>query len=298
VTTIFQRLIGRQKPGSDESEATASFPSYDPSPAPEQAKSIKALDWTFGAAQSVGRQREHNEDALFTFGSHLSYEERQAFLGLFIVADGMGGHENGELASGLAIQTMAQQIIGSVYSSFLLNQASPEIAALKNLMLESIQEANLAVKKHVPGGGTTLTALLIYKDQLYLTHVGDSRAYHISQDSAHKVLTRDHTLVRQLVELGQISSEEAEVHPQRNILSMALGQWEPLEPDFSCLPIPAQGELLICSDGLWGVVSEKKIAQLIQATNNPQSACLSLIEAANQAGGPDNITAILIHIPD
>lgn len=297
MTTIFQKLLGRQRPVSDETEATTPLSSVVPA-ITEQKDPNKSLDWTFGSAQSVGCLRDHNEDALYTFGSHLSYEDRQSFLGLFIVADGMGGHANGELASGLAVQIMAQHIIGGVYNGFLWDQPPTETDSLRNLMLEGVQQANQAVKKHVPGGGTTLTALLIYKDYLILTHVGDSRAYQFRRDGTHQLLTRDHSLVRQLVELGQLTDEEASVHPQRNILSMAIGQWEPLDPDFNSLPLPSEGFIMICSDGLWGVVPETKIVQIIQAANNPQIACQELITAANQAGGPDNITVILVRVPD
>jgi PPM family protein phosphatase len=298
VTTIFQKLLGRQKPTADNGEATTPISSNAAVPAPETFPQNEALDWTFGAAQSVGRRRSHNEDALFTFGAQLSYADRQAFLGLFIVADGMGGHVNGELASSLAVQVMSQRVVSGVFSSFISGQVLPGDDVVSQLMLDSLQEANLAVKKQVPGGGTTLTALLTLNNKLYLTHVGDTRAYLFGSDLPHQILTRDHSLVKQLVELGQLSDEEAAIHPQRNILSMAVGQWEPLEPDFNLLPLPARGYILICSDGLWGVLSENQITQIIHTNREPRAVCQGLIDAANQAGGPDNISAVLIRIPD
>lgn len=113
-----------------------------------------------------------------------------------------------------------------------------------------------------------------------------------------EVLTRDHSLVQRLVELGQITDAEAAVHPQKNVLYRALGQGEPFSPDISTSPIPPNGYLLICSDGLWGVVPEEEITRIIFEAANPQEACSALVAAANEAGGPDNITAILVHLPD
>ena len=131
-----------------------------------------------------------------------------------------------------------------------------------------------------------------------IAHVGDSRAYTVSEDGQVEVLTRDHSLVQRLVELGQITDEEAAVHPQKNVLYRALGQGEPFSPDIRTIPTPQHGYLLICSDGLWGVVPEEQIIKIILESENPQDACSALVAAANEAGGPDNITAILVHLPD
>jgi serine/threonine protein phosphatase PrpC len=111
-------------------------------------------------------------------------------------------------------------------------------------------------------------------------------------------LTRDHSFVNRLVELGQISTEEAAVHPQRNVLYRALGQGEPFEADISTTPMSHSGYLLICSDGLWGVVPDEKLSEMIMESGSPQEACSKMIAAANEAGGPDNITAVLIRMPD
>ncbi len=276
------------------------YPSDQPdrsSASPNQSGPGNPIGWTIASAQSVGRQREHNEDALFTLGSQLAFEDTRTFFGFFAVADGMGGHEDGEIASGLAVHTLAEKVIGSIYSDFLSGQAKLPALSPQEILLDGTQEANRVIKRQVPGGGTTLTALLIYQNQFHLIHVGDSRAYLFAPDGTAQVLTRDHSFVRQLVDLGQLSTEEAAIHPQRNILSMALGQWEPLEPDYLSEKLPESGYLLLCSDGLWGVVPEKEISQIIQSSNDLQDACQELILAANQAGGPDNITAILIRIP-
>jgi protein phosphatase len=132
---------------------------------------------------------------------------------------------------------------------------------------------------------------------MIIAHVGDSRAYSIDSQGKIEALTRDHSLVKRLVELGQISREEAAIHPQRNVLYRALGQGEPFDPDIKRMQIPENGYLLICSDGLWGVVPEEEIAKVIITSATPDLACQALIDAANAAGGPDNITAILIQLP-
>jgi protein phosphatase len=138
---------------------------------------------------------------------------------------------------------------------------------------------------------------LILGEQITLAHVGDSRAYHIDKDGQMEVLTRDHSLVRRLEELGQITHEEAAVHPQRNVLYRALGQGEPFDPDIKTMHVPGGGHLLICSDGLWGVISEADIKTIVTGHLQLDEACQALVDAANAAGGPDNITAILVRLP-
>jgi serine/threonine protein phosphatase PrpC len=131
-----------------------------------------------------------------------------------------------------------------------------------------------------------------------IAHVGDSRAYALFPDGQTRVLTRDHSLVKRLVELGQITSEEADVHPQRNVLYRALGQGEPVDAEVISIPFPRSGHLLLCSDGLWGVIPETQVMEIISSASSPSQACQALVEAANQAGGPDNITVILLRLPD
>jgi protein phosphatase len=131
-----------------------------------------------------------------------------------------------------------------------------------------------------------------------IAHIGDSRAYQIDADSNSQVLTTDHSLVQRLQELGQISSDEAAVHPQRNVLYRALGQADPISAEFVTAPIPSSGYLVLCSDGLWGVVSDDKMVDIITTAASPQQASQELVEAANAAGGPDNISVIVIEIPE
>lgn len=250
-----------------------------------------------GCAQSIGLQREHNEDSLFTLTTSLTSENGNLPFGLFIVADGMGGHQYGEVASGIAVRTLASYVVEKMYLSLLsLEPKSPE-EPLREIMSDGVQAAHKAILKSVNGGGTTLTSTLVIGDKMILAHVGDSRAYTVYQNGEIKALTRDHSLVNRLVELGQLSIEEAAIHPQRNVLYRALGQGEPFETDIDTISLEGVDYVLLCSDGLWNVVGEEEIRSTVQSSSKPEMACQKLIDAANSAGGPDNITAVLIRIP-
>lgn len=250
-----------------------------------------------GCAQSVGRQRDHNEDALFTLTTTLTSDYGNVPFGLYIVADGMGGHQHGEVASGIAIRVVAGMVVRKLYTTLLSLKHSPPEQSLLEIMQEGVLEAHRAITRQVPGGGTTMTAVLILGNQMTVAHVGDSRAYAISQNDAMTVLTRDHSLVKRLVELGRITTDEAAIHPQKNVLYRALGQGEPFDPDLNTMQLPDSGYILLCSDGLWGVVPDEDIHRLVLDAQNPEDACTKLVDAANEAGGPDNITAILVRLP-
>ncbi len=251
-----------------------------------------------GCGRSVGRQRENNEDALFAFTAILDGEGESRPFGIYIVADGMGGHEYGQEASDVAVRAMSSHMMEKIYTPLFSVKPEMPFEPLQEIMEEGVMEANQAVLRGAPGGGTTLTAILIIGKQMTIAHVGDSRAYGIYLDGRIQTLTRDHSLVKRLEELGQITSEEAELHPQKHVLYRALGQGEPFKPDIHTSPIPHPGYLLICSDGLWGVIEEDELFRLVTSAPSPQRACAHMIEAANAAGGPDNITAILIRMPE
>jgi serine/threonine protein phosphatase PrpC len=248
-----------------------------------------------GCAQSIGKQRDHNEDCLFAFSVTTGGEANSAPLGLFIVADGMGGHQYGEVASSTAIRTMANYLLKR-FHAYLINPSEGMEEPLQEIMRSAIIEAQRAVTQAAPGSGTTMTAALVLGQQMTIAHVGDSRAYTIRADGRVEVLTRDHSLVKRLEELGQISSEEAAVHPNRNVLYRALGQGEVLEPDIFTIPFPQPGYLLLCSDGLWSVLSDNNLCDLVTSAPNLHIACQNLITAANDAGGPDNISAVLVQL--
>jgi serine/threonine protein phosphatase PrpC len=249
-----------------------------------------------GTAQSTGLERSHNEDSLFVMQGNSAGDQSLPSFGLFIVADGMGGHRAGEVASAISVRRVAHRITQeSILHLFNTNDGT-QLPPLQDLVRSALEDANDAVVERVPGGGTTLTAALILGHQVIIGHVGDSRAYIISENEA-KVITRDHSLVERLRELGQLSDDEAATHPQRNVLYRAIGQGANLEVDVFSHPVPSNGYLLVCSDGLWGVVPEDDIQRIVINNSNPQTACEKLVQAANAAGGPDNITAILVRFP-
>ena len=301
MTGIIHKLFGVQKPtksdASDERDEDAVESSGVRFQVPDGDEEVELPQLITGCAQSVGRQRDHNEDALFTLTTNLASNQTRLPIGLYIVADGMGGHKQGEIASGLAVRTLGTQIINKVFLTLINPKPIPPTDSIQEIMFAGMQDAHRNIIKEAPGSGTTLTAALIVGQQMTIAHVGDSRIYHVTEDGKIQALTRDHSLVMRMIELGQLTAEEAAIHPQRNVLYRALGQGEPFEPDIDSYPLPATGYLLLCSDGLWGVVAEEEIAQLVANTTNLQQTCQLLIDAANESGGPDNITAILVHLP-
>ena len=266
--------------------------------APVQPKRLDLTQFIVGCGHSVGQQRDHNEDSLFTLTTNLIAADTQIPFGLYIIADGMGGHQHGEIASGIAARTLAAEVIHNIYLSYTGLEEIQSENSVQEILQQGVQQAHRAILTQAQGGGTTLTAALLMGDKMTIAHVGDSRAYIICADGIREPLTQDHSLVKRLEELGQITADEAAVHPQRNVLYRALGQGEAFKPDIATFALPRACHLLICSDGLWGVISERELLRLVNSAPNPQQACQSLADAANAAGGPDNISMILVRLPD
>jgi serine/threonine protein phosphatase PrpC len=259
------------------------------------AQHIEPQQFMYGCGQSIGKQREHNEDCIYALSIAVGGEKSSSPFGLFIVADGMGGHQYGEVASAMAVRTMGGYILKRFHPT-LVDPVTTMEESIQDLMRSAINEANKAVSQAAPGSGTTLTAALVLGQQMTIGHVGDSRAYAIHSYGGGEALTRDHSLVKRLQELGQISPEEAAIHPQRNVLYRALGQGEILEPDIFTAPFPLTGYLLLCSDGLWSVLSDDNLYHHVASAKDLQDACQSLVAAANEAGGPDNISVIVVKL--
>jgi serine/threonine protein phosphatase PrpC len=247
-----------------------------------------------GYGLSPGKQRTHNEDAFFTLTTMFSFNESEMPFGLYVVADGMGGHKNGEIASELAIRTVVGTILTEIYTPLMGLNPEPNELSIREVFYNGIEEANAEIIANSYGGGTTLTAILIIGEQMTIAHVGDSRVYSVDTTGNMEALTRDHSLVKRLQELGQITPEEAAVHPQRNVLYRALGQGEPFEPEIISTARPEDGSLLVCSDGLWSIVGQEGMRAIFKSGVSPQDRCDRLIDAANDAGGPDNISAIVV----
>jgi serine/threonine protein phosphatase PrpC len=244
----------------------------------------------------VGKQRELNEDSVLAITATMAGNSGNLPFGLYIVADGMGGHQFGEVASNAAIRSVAGYVLKK-FHPFLFN-VKPDMLeeSFQEIMQAAVTEAQRAIQKEAQGSGTTLTAALVVGQQITVAHVGDSRAYFIYPDGRVEPITRDHSLVKRLEELGHITPEEAANYPHRNVLYRALGQGEILDPDIFTLGFPQPGSLMICSDGLWGVITEQDLVRAVNEAPNLQRACQNLVNAANAAGGPDNISVVLVQL--
>lgn len=263
---------------------------------PETVISTSNTHLLFGQSTDVGMVRNNNQDSAFSFFSTSRTVDQRPDFGLFMVADGMGGHHDGEKASAATTHVVAAQVLSTVFMPMITGENDADRIPITEALVSAVQKANADVISKIPDGGTTLTAVAIIGDLAYVVHVGDSRIYLITKDGVEQI-TRDHSLVQRLIELDQLKPEEAMHHPQRNVLYRALGQSESLEIDALTRRLPPNSRLMICSDGLWNAVPEKDILEIGLSYENPQEACDKLVALANMNGGNDNITAILVYIP-
>ncbi len=236
------------------------------------------------AKTDIGKAREINQD-------YYSIPKSDQDLQLFILADGMGGYNGGEVASTLATEAAKNYIIDNFEK---IEHSKEEIL---ELIKNAVEYANNVVfeksktDKELEGMGTTLDICFIYNNKIYIGHVGDSRVYRIRGELIRK-LTKDHSYVQQLVEDGKITREEANHHPKKNMLTKALGCTAYVEPDIRARNLEPGDIWVMCSDGLTNMVEEKEIYQVIK--ENPETAPQTLVNLANNAGGYDNITVITI----
>jgi PPM family protein phosphatase len=241
-----------------------------------------------GSLSDVGCQRQNNEDRC-SYWEPTSEEEFQRKGRLAMVADGMGGYEGGQEASRIAVETVEQ-----VYESTLHNDPQSWLTTGFRAAHQRIQE-QASKDPALHGMGTTCTAISLLGNNLYFAHVGDSRLYLVRNGSI-SLLTRDHSYVSRLVEEGILSAEEAESHPQRHILTAALGSGVEVFPDTPPEPMLLEKDdvLVLCTDGLWGVVAESELKSAV--ASQPEQACKDLVTLAKQRGGPDNITVQLLKL--
>ncbi len=229
---------------------------------------------TFGSRTDVGCVRDHNEDSLIVKPP------------LFVVADGMGGHAAGEVASEIAVQVMAEHA-----------PARPDADELSC----AVEKANLAIIEAAREGigregmGTTLTAAMLEGERLVIAQVGDSRAYLFHQGKLQQI-TRDHSLMADMIEAGQLTPEEARYHPNRSVITRALGSCPGTKPDIYELNVEAGDRLLLCSDGLTGMVFDEDIEGILARTRDPQRCAALLVNEAIAAGGHDNVTVIVADV--
>jgi serine/threonine protein phosphatase PrpC len=250
-------------------------------------------DLQIGLASDPGRVRDHNEDASLAWQFVIAQQGQPPLpIGLFVVADGMGGHARGEQASSLAVRLTADHVIRQVCLPLLAgNEGTAERAPIHEVLNDSVSMAHEAINRRFPQAGTTMTMALMLGDGIYIAHVGDSRAY-LGERGDLRPITQDHSVAARLLEMGQATPEE--VSPQRNILYKALGQGARVEPDIMYYDLERGQYLLICCDGLWGKVSDSVIATTIEAAPTPDQACQELVALANLNGGEDNISVILV----
>ena len=232
------------------------------------------LDSSFGSRTDVGYVRDHNEDSLVVMPP------------LFAVADGMGGHEAGEVASEITVNTLAELAPDHLDAESLT--AAVE-AANYNVMTAPRQGVGR------DGMGTTLTAAMLEGERLLIAQVGDSRAYLLHNGHLQQI-TRDHSLMADLIEAGQITPEEAKVHPNRSVITRAIGSDIHMRPDIYELNVTAGDRLLLCSDGLSTMVSDHAIQAIMRRQDNPQQCADELVEAALENGGVDNVTVIVVDV--
>ena len=248
------------------------------------------------AEVSIGKVRKQNEDTIFAMHTRSLSYELQVSYGLFVVADGMGGHDNGEVASSTAVAAVVKVIQEQLFARIQHSSSLPTTQEVEDALKSAAQSAQEAVLSVVPGGGTTLSAALVINNMLHFAHVGDSRIYLYSPQEGLKTLTKDHTVVRRLVDLGQISADEASSNPLRNQLFRAVGQGEGFKVDLGLRELRDPCTLLLCSDGLWGLLSEETLLKTLEKGQSAQVSAQSLLNAANKAGGSDNISVIIVKI--
>jgi serine/threonine protein phosphatase PrpC len=248
------------------------------------------------AEVSIGKVRKQNEDTIFAMHTRSLSHKLQVSYGLFVVADGMGGHDNGEVASSTAVAAVVKVIQEQLFARIQHSSSLPTTQEVEDTLKSAAQSAQEAVLSVVPGGGTTLSAALVINNMLHFAHVGDSRIYLYSPQEGLKTLTKDHTVVRRLVDLGQISADEASSNPLRNQLFRAVGQGEGFKVDLGLRELRDPCTLLLCSDGLWGLLPEETLLKTLEKGQSAQTCTQSLVNAANKAGGSDNISVIIVKI--
>lgn len=252
----------------------------------EQPNGHTPLPWCCGKSDQ-GKVRANNED-------HFSLDTER---NLFIVADGMGGHAAGEVASRIAVEFLHRQIT----PEFIAMAAT--FSSLNDEIAEALRQANHAVRNasenHLEwkGMGSTAVLALLHDHALTIANVGDSRAY-LLRSGVLQLLSHDHSVAALLAEQNHISHEEIRTHPLRNRLTACLGIEERIEPYTSRILLRPKDRILLCSDGLWDMLTDREIARLWSEHPEPEAAVQALIAAANRAGGQDNITVVALNIGD
>jgi protein phosphatase len=266
--------------------------------APAVGRSLKA---SHGQATHPGQKHARNEDAVVTFTYDKEQDGRAVPVGFYLVADGMGGHDAGDLASRTVNQIVTDRIIKIKVLPDLRKSTRKltreDLPA--DILSEAVRQANETLVNHGQKKssdlGSTVTSALVIGDMATIANVGDSRTY-LLRDGRLEQVTQDHSLVARLVDAGIITPEQVRSHPQRNQIYRCLGHQAAVEVDTFAVRLRAEDRLILCSDGLWEMVPDTEIQRIIEGARSPQKACDALIEAANQAGGEDNIAVIVVEL--
>lgn len=251
-----------------------------------QQENVRRLQ--YGQATHVGQRRDNNQDAAWSFVSRGDSAEGEADFAMFVVADGMGGHQHGERASAIAVRKVTGEVIQRVFVPMItgIGEMSPAFEALQG----GVTQANEAILEAVPDGGTTLTAALLMGDLLHIAHIGDSRAYLLMGDS-FKQLSEDHSMEQRLADLDVLDPDDD--FPMKNMLYRSLGLREDVEVDVIRQRLSAPMSLLLCSDGLWNLINNAELENHLRSADDPQTICERLVDLANERGGHDNITVVI-----
>lgn len=247
-----------------------------------------------------GARGEPNEDSVLTMQLVSQHATAAPTLGLFIVADGVGGAEAGEVASRMAVQSTAHALLARLLAP-TSDDAEVMPETIQDAMRAAIGQANTHVMNyadaHEVQPGTTITLALVRDGRAYFANVGDSRAY-LLRENVLTQITRDHSYVAGLVARGEITPDEARVHPRRNLILRSLGDSSGFDvdvfPEGEGLALDAGDQILLCSDGLWEMLSEDEIAKVLTTVSSAQEACAQLVGFANAAGGADNISVVIV----
>lgn len=235
------------------------------------------------AMTDIGRTRTVNQDYVFS-----SMEPIGNLSNLFIVADGMGGHRAGDFASSYSVK----KILESVSLSLQKNPKKIFQDAIEFANRELIEKAK--INPELKGMGTTIVALTIDGEKAYAANVGDSRLYLLEKETLTQI-TVDHSLVQEMIKIGELTKESARFHPDKNIITRAVGAGKEILVDFFEFPVTRESVLLMCSDGLSNMVGDEELASLLKSAEEPEKIGKKLIEAANRNGGKDNIAVIVIN---
>ena len=249
-----------------------------------------------GMASDTGT-RPRNEDSVLAVLGHLDDDHMPIPMILVAVADGVGGHADGDLASGLAIETLADRVLDRLADADA-GRVSIDALSIEALLVEVFGEIHYRIRRQTAGGASTLTCALIIDRTAYIAHVGDSRAYLLEPDAPEaELLTRDHRFVREWEELGIISKQEALSHPQGHILYRSLGRLDQCEVDITRRNLVDGARLLLCTDGIWETVDAAHMGMVTRRSAHPQGACEALLTMALANNAHDDITSVLVEFP-